>query len=101
MPQATRPKSTSVTPKKAPPAPPPTNNGGGDQLDTALLLRTLVAFQKGDFSARLPVDHTGLSGKIFDTVNAIFEMNDRMREEFGRISNAVGKEGRISQRASL
>ena len=60
-----------------------------------------MAFQKGDFSARLPVDQTGLSGKIFDTVNSIFEMNDRMREEFGRISNAVGKEGRISQRATL
>ncbi|HLK63219.1 MAG TPA: HAMP domain-containing protein [Bryobacteraceae bacterium] len=60
-----------------------------------------MAFQKGDFSVRLPVDQTGVPGKIFDTVNAIFEMNDRMREEFGRISNAVGKEGRISQRASL
>src|SRR5579871_428458 len=81
------------------------NAGNGhqspEQLDTGLLLRILVAFQKGDFSVRLPVDQTGVPGKIFDTVNAIFEMNDRMREEFGRISNAVGKEGRISQRASL
>jgi HAMP domain-containing protein/CheY-like chemotaxis protein/signal transduction histidine kinase len=72
-----------------------------DAVDTGLLLRTLVAFQKGDFSVRMPVDQTGLSGKIADTLNAIFEMNDRMREEFGRISNAVGKEGRITQRASI
>ncbi|HLH20264.1 MAG TPA: HAMP domain-containing protein [Bryobacteraceae bacterium] len=72
-----------------------------DGLDTGLLLRTLVAFQKGDFSVRLPVDQIGIAGKISDTLNAIFEMNDRMRGEFDRISNAVGKEGRITQRASL
>ncbi|MBV9746893.1 MAG: methyl-accepting chemotaxis protein, partial [Acidobacteriia bacterium] len=70
-------------------------------MDTALLLRTLVAFQKGDFSVRMPVDQTGVPGKIADTLNAILEMNDRMREELGRISNAVGKEGRITQRASI
>ena len=72
-----------------------------ETLDPGLLLRTLVAFQKGDFSVRMPVDQTGIAGKIADTVNAIFEMNDRMREEFGRISKAVGKEGRITQRASI
>jgi HAMP domain-containing protein/CheY-like chemotaxis protein/signal transduction histidine kinase len=76
-------------------------HGGSNGLDTGLLLRTLVAFQKGDFSVRMPVDQTGIPGKIADTLNAIFEMNDRMREEFGRISNAVGKEGRITQRASI
>src|SRR5579871_2428340 len=94
---ATKPKSVpSDTTKSSTnghtPAPPT------DTLDTGLLLRQLIAFQKGDFSVRLPVDQTGVAGKIFDTVNAIFEMNDRMREEFGRISNAVGKEGRINQR---
>ena len=82
-----------------------TNGSNGhratDTLDAGLLLRTLVAFQKGDFSVRMPVDQTGIPGKIADTLNSIFEMNDRMREEFGRISNAVGKEGRITQRASI
>ena len=78
-----------------------TSNPPVGQLDEGLLLRTLIAFQKGDFSVRMPVDQIGIAGKIFDTVNAIFEMNDRMRQEFGRISNAVGKEGRISQRVSL
>src|SRR5579885_3322161 len=76
-------------------------HGPGDTLDAGLLLRTLVAFQKGDFSVRMPVDQTGVAGKIADTLNAIFENNDRMCEEFGRISNAVGKEGRITQRASI
>ena len=72
-----------------------------DNFDPGMLLQALVSFQKGDFSARLPIDQTGMAGKIADTINAIFEMNDRMRDEFARISNAVGKEGRISQRASL
>src|SRR5215469_9190613 len=79
-------------------------NGHGsatESLDAGLLLRTLVAFQKGDFSVRMPVDQTGVAGKIADTLNSIFEMNDRMREEFGRISTAVGKEGRITQRATI
>jgi HAMP domain-containing protein/CheY-like chemotaxis protein/signal transduction histidine kinase len=70
-------------------------------LDTRTLLNTLVAFQKGDFSARLPVDQTGTTGKIADTINQIFEMNSRMRDELARLSKTVGKEGRISERAAL
>ncbi len=72
-----------------------------DNFDPGVLLQALVRFQKGDFSTRMPIDQTGMAGKIADTVNAIFEMNERMRDEFARISNAVGKEGRITQRASL
>src|SRR3954454_10597994 len=72
-----------------------------DTLDASLLLHTLIAFKDGDFSARMPVDQTGLAGKVNDALNDIFRLNARMASEFARISNAVGKEGRISQRASL
>src|SRR6202161_3487663 len=72
-----------------------------DTLDTSTLLKTLIAFKDGDFSARLPVDQTGIAGKIADTLNDIFKLNERMASEFGRISSAVGKEGKINQRASL
>ena len=72
-----------------------------ETLDPSLLLSTLIAFKEGDFCARMPVDQTGLAGKVNDTLNEIFRMNARMASEFARISNAVGKEGRISQRASL
>ncbi len=72
-----------------------------DALDTSSLLKTLIAFKDGDFSVRLPVDQTGLAGKIADTLNEIFKLNERMTSEFARISGAVGKEGKISQRASL
>jgi HAMP domain-containing protein/signal transduction histidine kinase/DNA-binding response OmpR family regulator len=72
-----------------------------DALDTSILLKTLIAFKDGDFSVRLPVDQTGIAGKIADTLNDIFKLNERMASEFGRISSAVGKEGKINQRANL
>ncbi len=70
-------------------------------LDANQVLATLIAFKKGDFSARLPVNQIGLAGKIADVLNDIFELNENMATELARVSTAVGKEGRISQRASL
>src|SRR5438874_6172632 len=70
-------------------------------IDSSLLLNTLVAFKEGDFAIRLPVDDTGIAGKVYDTLNEIFRLNARMASEFARISQAVGKEGKINQRASL
>src|SRR5262245_10212391 len=73
----------------------------GTDLDTSQLLSALMAFKRGDFSARLPEDWIGVPGKIADTFNAVIETNQRMTRELERIVLAVGKEGRISQRASL
>ncbi len=70
-------------------------------IDTNLLLKTLVAFKEGDFSVRMPVDETGVAGKINDTLNEIFKLNERMAREFARINQLVGKEGKIKHRASL
>jgi len=67
-------------------------------VDTTELLNALLAFKNGDFSVRLPADRTG-GGKVYDVLNEIFEQNEQMTREFARISNAVGKEGRIKQRA--
>src|SRR6202043_4159642 len=53
------------------------------------------------FSARLPEDWTGIAGKIADTFNAVINTNQRMAQELERIGRVVGKEGRITQRASL
>src|SRR5580698_9588464 len=69
--------------------------------DTNVLLKTLISFKQGDFSVRMPVDLTGVEGKIADTLNEIFELNQRMVNEFDRISRVVGKEGKITQRVSL
>ncbi len=72
-----------------------------DNLDLRQLLRTLSAVKKGDFSARMPIDQTGLAGKIADTLNDIIEQNERLTAELQRIGKVVGKEGKIAERASL
>jgi HAMP domain-containing protein/CheY-like chemotaxis protein/signal transduction histidine kinase len=72
-----------------------------DRLDQRQLLAALSAFKRGDFSVRLPDDWTGLAGKIADTFNDVIGINQRMARELDRIGQVVGKEGRISQRASL
>jgi HAMP domain-containing protein/signal transduction histidine kinase/CheY-like chemotaxis protein len=73
----------------------------GNDFDTGQLLAALMAFKRGDFSARLPENWTGVPGKIADTFNEVIEANERMTRELERIGRVVGKEGRIAQRASI
>jgi HAMP domain-containing protein/signal transduction histidine kinase/ActR/RegA family two-component response regulator len=73
----------------------------GDQLDSKQLLAALTAFKRGDFSAQLPDDWTGIAGKVADTFNDVIRLNQRLTQELARIGHVVGKEGRIRQRASL
>jgi HAMP domain-containing protein/signal transduction histidine kinase len=73
----------------------------GDQLDSKQLLAALTAFKRGDFSAQLPDDWTGIAGKVADTFNDIIRLNQRLTQELARIGRVVGKEGRIRQGASL
>src|SRR6266581_2624590 len=73
----------------------------GNELDAKQLLAALMSFKRGDFSARLPDDWTGVAGKIADTFNDVITTNQRMTRELERIGRVVGKEGRITQRASL
>ncbi|HWM26008.1 MAG TPA: HAMP domain-containing protein [Chthoniobacterales bacterium] len=90
--------------KSSSPRLPAAENGSrlnADRLDQKQLLTALSAFKRGDFSVRLPDDWTGLPGKIADTFNEVIGLNQRMARELDRIGQVVGKEGRISQRASL
>src|SRR2546423_2746373 len=72
-----------------------------DSLNAKLLLKTLIAFKKGDFSARLPGEWTGEAGKIADTLNDIIELSDKTARELERVSRVVGKEGKINHRAAV
>ena len=72
-----------------------------DSLDTKQLLSALMSFKRGDFSARLPTEWTGVAGKIADTFNDVIELNEKMAKELARVSRVVGKEGKITQRASM
>ncbi|WP_333792994.1 HAMP domain-containing protein, partial [Hyphomicrobium sp.] len=66
-----------------------------------VLLNTLIAVKNGDADARLPVDWPGLSGRIAETFNEIVERNAHLGREFERLSEAVGKQGRLRERARL
>src|SRR5437773_695893 len=91
-------KKASVTKKVRPRNRSETN---GCEFDTRQLLAALMAFKRGDFSARLPEDWTGVAGKIADTFNDVIRTNQRMTQELERIVRVVGREGRITQRATL
>ncbi|MCC2960423.1 response regulator [Massilia sp. IC2-278] len=72
-----------------------------EQLDVKLLLTTLMALKKGDFSVRMPSDWTGVSGKIADTLNDIIETKQKMVETVTEVSRVVGREGHLTQRADV
>jgi len=70
-------------------------------LDPNLLLDALDAFKKGDFSVRLDFGVNGMSGKVAEAFNEVIELNERLVGELERISQVVGKAGRLNQRATL
>ena len=57
----------------------------GNDFNPRELLAALMAFKRGDFSARLPEDWVGVPGKIADTFNTVIETNQRMARELERI----------------
>ena len=52
-----------------------------DELDSRELLAVLAEVRNGNFSARLPIDKTGISGKICDTLNDIISLNETLVQE--------------------
>src|SRR5262245_57865791 len=75
------------------------HTGSGTEMTTLLGART--ALRKGTSGVRLPLEWTGVAGKVADAFNEVVELNERMAEELARLSRVVGKEGRLSQRLSL
>src|SRR5258706_15048501 len=71
------------------------------RIDKRQLATALSNLRNGDFSARMPVGMTGVDGQIADEFNELVEINQRLVEELERISQGVGKQGQISQRASI
>ena len=71
------------------------------QLNPKLLLKTLRAFRKGDFSVRLPPDLTGVDGEIAEAFNDVVELNQGLTRELERVAKVVGKEGQIGERGKL
>jgi HAMP domain-containing protein/CheY-like chemotaxis protein len=69
-----------------------------DQVNTGELLNALMALKKGNFSYRMPYDHTGIAGKVADTFNEIMDMQEGLVTEVQTVAKVVGKEGQLSRR---
>jgi len=65
------------------------------------ILNALTALRRGDATARLPYHGTGAFVKVAEVFNDLIEQNAAMAEEFRRLSQVVGKEGKLRKRTAL
>ncbi|MDQ5847353.1 MAG: HAMP domain-containing protein, partial [Pseudomonadota bacterium] len=61
----------------------------------------LEALRRGDPAAKLPFRGSAGFGKVAEVFNDLVEQNVSMAEELARLSQKVGKEGKLKKRASL
>jgi signal transduction histidine kinase/HAMP domain-containing protein/ActR/RegA family two-component response regulator len=68
----------------------------------ARLLESLTAAEAGDFSARMPIpQHGALARKISAKFNQVNTRSEALAGEIARVEQAVRREGRMNERASL
>jgi len=71
---------------------------GSNSVDAIQVLRSLTSLKNGDFSVRLPLEWTGMAGKIADTFNDVAGLLQSSSGELSRISQVVGHDGRLNER---
>jgi signal transduction histidine kinase/HAMP domain-containing protein len=78
-------------------------NGGTRTAQRQLhaLLHALEAAQSGDFAVRLPSGSSGVMAQIARAFNAVVSRNEALVGELVRLECVVGREGRMTERASL
>ena len=57
-----------------------------DQLDEVVLLNVLADVERGDFSVRMPLEWTGVAGKIADRLNNVIAANQTLGVELANVS---------------
>ena len=67
-------------------------------LDAATFLDVLARVKEGDFTARMPHAWTGLTGKVAADLNDVIIANQSFAQQLERVSETVGRQGRLSQR---
>jgi len=72
-----------------------------DLMSSRELLRVLTEVKNGNFTVRMPIDEVGINGKIFDTLNEIISLNEKMMLEFTKAGNTIGKQGKLTQRIEI
>jgi len=92
---------SSATKRKAAEAPAATGDGTADERALEGILAALNRAAEGDFSTKIRVRRTDTLGDIQRAVNAVMERNAALTRELGRVGRVVGREGRMTERASL
>jgi HAMP domain-containing protein len=67
-------------------------------LNSSELFEIILKVKNGDFSCRLPTKQIGTEGKIYDTLNDIIEMNEKMESAFLKVRKSIGIEGKLTER---
>src|SRR5580700_165704 len=76
-------------------------DGAAGEAAQRELLSALRSVAKGDFTIRLSTAKPGIDGDVAEAFNDLVTLNARLLGEVQRISEVVGREGRIAQRATL
>jgi HAMP domain-containing protein/signal transduction histidine kinase/DNA-binding response OmpR family regulator len=71
----------------------------GEQMNA--ILAALSALRRGDATVRLPVSGEGTFGKVSEVFNELVDQSATMADEVARLSQVVGKEGKLKRRAEL
>src|SRR5215218_9096583 len=73
----------------------------GSDAFSRYLLAAMLAYRDGNFTVRMPSDLTGVNGKIADAFNDIALVSERRARETTRVTQAVGKAGKLKQRMNI
>jgi len=71
------------------------------RLEKRTILGALRALKRGDFSVQLPEDLEGVDGQLASVFNDVVAANRSLQKEMIRVRRAVGRDGRVGERAKL
>jgi HAMP domain-containing protein/signal transduction histidine kinase/PleD family two-component response regulator len=80
---------------------PAASGGAVDARVLKELVEALDSARRGDFSVRLSKRRKGVMGEVAASYNELVATNQRMTRELVRIARIIGREGRMTERASL
>src|SRR6185369_6075340 len=69
--------------------------------EMTMILAALTQLKRGDAKVRLPYHGAGAFGKVAEVFNDLVEQSAMMADEVSRLSQVVGKEGKLKKRAAL
>ncbi len=83
------------------PQEPPLWTEDSPDTQTRQIIAAMEAFRDGNFSVRLPTQWTNNNARLAAAFNQAIAQQQRMSEEVARLTESVGKQGRLRQRMSL